>query len=182
MNLSDDQIRALLQAVSSTRDQELTCDECLCELGGFAELTLKGLPVEEAYDLVQQHLQVCGECHEEFALLLKALEGLEEPCRELQTRWSFLLRMSSRIHRGHYDGSWDDRMRPSFFRRLRTVSIGNGSSDSSLQGIGRQGGSGPNRHLVERFPREVWHGGIIRGVAHWEQDERPLVLCSAKDL
>ena len=81
MNLSVDQIGALLQAVSRTRDRELTCDECLVELGSFAELTLEGRPVEEAYDLVQQHLQVCGECQEEFALLLKALEGLEEPCQ-----------------------------------------------------------------------------------------------------
>jgi predicted anti-sigma-YlaC factor YlaD len=79
MNLSDDQIRALLQALSRTRDHELTCDECLGELGSFAELTLEGRPVEEAYDLVQQHLQVCDECREEFALLLKAIEGLMEP-------------------------------------------------------------------------------------------------------
>ncbi len=79
MNLSDDQIRALLQVVSRTRDHELTCDECLGELGSFAELTLEGRPVEQAYDLVQQHLQICDECREEFALLLKALEGLVEP-------------------------------------------------------------------------------------------------------
>ena len=79
MNLSDDQIRALLQDVSRTRDQELNCDECLGELGSFAELTLEGRPVEEAYDLVQQHLQICGECREEFALLLKALEVLVKP-------------------------------------------------------------------------------------------------------
>ena len=79
MNLSDDQIRALLQALSRTRDHELTCDECLGELGSFAELTLTGHPVEEAYDLVQQHLQICDECREEFALLLKAFEGLMEP-------------------------------------------------------------------------------------------------------
>ncbi len=59
MNLSSDQIRDLLEVVSHTCDQELTCDECLGELGSFAELTLKGRPVEEAYDLVQQHLQVC---------------------------------------------------------------------------------------------------------------------------
>jgi hypothetical protein len=78
MNLSDDQIRALLLAVSRTRDQELACDECLEELGGFAELTLKGRPVEEAYDLVEHHLQICDECSEEFALLLKALESLVE--------------------------------------------------------------------------------------------------------
>jgi hypothetical protein len=78
MNLSDDQIRSLLQDVSRTRDHELTCDECLMELGSFAELTLEGRPVDEAYDLVQQHMQICGECREEFALLLIALEGLVE--------------------------------------------------------------------------------------------------------
>ena len=79
MNLSNDQIRSLPQAVSRTRDQELTCDECLGELGGFAELTLTGRPVEEAYDLVQQRLRICAECHEEYLLLLKALEAVEEP-------------------------------------------------------------------------------------------------------
>jgi hypothetical protein len=79
MNLSDEQIRDLLRALCFTRDQELNCDECLGEVGSFAELTLRGRPIEEAYDLVQQHLQVCGECREEFALLLKAIEGLVEP-------------------------------------------------------------------------------------------------------
>jgi hypothetical protein len=79
MNLSEEQIRALLQAVSLTRDQELTCDECLGQLGSFAELTLEERPVEEAHDLVQQHLQICDECREEFALLLKALQTLVEP-------------------------------------------------------------------------------------------------------
>ena len=79
MNLSGEQIRALLQVLCCTRDQELTCDECLREVGRFAELTLEGRPLEEAHDIVQQHLQVCGECCEEFALLLKALESLAEP-------------------------------------------------------------------------------------------------------
>jgi hypothetical protein len=76
MNLSGEQIRDLLQALRCTRDQGLNCDECLREVGSFAELTLEGRPIEEAYDLVQQHLQVCGECSEEFAFLLKALESL----------------------------------------------------------------------------------------------------------
>ena len=79
MNLSNDQVRALLQAVSRTRDHELTCDECLGEMGVFAERTLTGLAVQEAHDLVQHHLQICGECLEEYSLLLKALEALEEP-------------------------------------------------------------------------------------------------------
>ena len=76
MNLSDDQIQALLRAVSCTRENELTCDECLMQMGSFAELTLKGRPAEEAHDLLRLHLEICGECREEFELLLKALEGL----------------------------------------------------------------------------------------------------------
>jgi hypothetical protein len=79
MDLSDDQIRALLQAVSRTRDQELNCDECLGEVGDFAELTLKGRPAEDAFDLLQQHLLICDECREEFVLLLDALQVLVEP-------------------------------------------------------------------------------------------------------
>ena len=79
MNLSDDEIRALLHLVRQTRDQELTCDECLDQLGSFAELNLKGRPAEEAHDLLRHHLQICGECQEEFDLLLKALEGLAGP-------------------------------------------------------------------------------------------------------
>jgi hypothetical protein len=79
MNLSDEQIRALLQTISRTRDEELNCDECLTGLGAFAESTLKGRPAEEACDLVRQHLQICGECSEEFMLLLKALEALARP-------------------------------------------------------------------------------------------------------
>jgi hypothetical protein len=79
MNLSDDQIQALLRAVSCTRENELTCDECLMQLGSFAELTLKGRPAEEAHDLLRHHLRICGECQEEFELLLKALEALAGP-------------------------------------------------------------------------------------------------------
>ena len=79
MNLSDDQIHTLLHIVSQTRDHELTCDECLTELGNFAEQTLRGRTAEEAYDLVRQHLQICGECCEEFHLLLRALEHLAGP-------------------------------------------------------------------------------------------------------
>ena len=81
MNLSDDQIQALLRAVSCTRENELTCDECLMQLGRFAEQTLKGRPAEEAHDLLRHHLEICGECREEFAMLLKALEGLAGPER-----------------------------------------------------------------------------------------------------
>jgi hypothetical protein len=79
MNLSDDQMRALLRTVSCTRENELTCDECLVQLASFAAFTLRGRPAEEAYDLLRHHLQICGECHEEFTLLLKALEGLAGP-------------------------------------------------------------------------------------------------------
>jgi hypothetical protein len=79
MNLSDNQIRALLLAVGRTRDHEMACDECLSQLGEYAELTLRGRTAQDAYDLVRHHLQGCSECCEEFTLLLKALEHLAGP-------------------------------------------------------------------------------------------------------
>ena len=79
MNITNDQIRALIYAVRCTREQELTCDECLAEVGGFAEAMLQGRQAAEAAGLTRQHLDVCGECREEFEVLLKALEGLAGP-------------------------------------------------------------------------------------------------------
>jgi hypothetical protein len=51
------------------------------DLGRFVPVALKRF--KDAYDLVKQHLQICGECREEFALLLKALERLMESQKRL---------------------------------------------------------------------------------------------------
>ena len=75
MNLSPDQIKALLKMLALTRAEESTCAECLKQMAEFAECKLQGKPVEEGLQAIEHHLAICGECKEEFEALMRALEA-----------------------------------------------------------------------------------------------------------
>lgn len=77
MALSRQEIDALMKAVSLTRTDELTCDECLKELAEFAEHSLQGKSVPEGLQAVEHHLALCEECQEEYQALLAALKAEE---------------------------------------------------------------------------------------------------------
>jgi predicted anti-sigma-YlaC factor YlaD len=59
--------------IASTRPDEIGCDECFERLGGFVEMALVGKNAAEAMPLVQDHLDRCGDCRQEFEALLAAL-------------------------------------------------------------------------------------------------------------
>lgn len=65
----------MVQMIAATRPDELSCDECFEQLDRFAELHLAGKSAAEAMPLVQDHLDRCGDCREEFELLLTALQA-----------------------------------------------------------------------------------------------------------
>jgi predicted anti-sigma-YlaC factor YlaD len=44
----------------------------------FIEMELSGLNAARAMPLVQEHLEMCGECREEFEALLASLRATEE--------------------------------------------------------------------------------------------------------
>lgn len=69
-------LRGLVRGVLSTRQDEIGCDECFEEVDRFVEMTLAGKNAAEAMPLVQDHLQRCRECREEFEALLAVLRGL----------------------------------------------------------------------------------------------------------
>ena len=64
--------------IAETREEEIGCDECFDEVDRFIEMKLSGLDVAQAMPLVQEHLEICGECREEFEALLAALRASEE--------------------------------------------------------------------------------------------------------
>ena len=74
MNLSDAQIQSLLKMLALTKNQETTCDECLRHLAEFVETTLPGKTIPEGLLCIDEHLQHCGECREEFETLKLALD------------------------------------------------------------------------------------------------------------
>ena len=78
MKLTKDILKQMLQAIASTRPDELTCEECFDRLDEFAEQVLAGKDAEEAMPLVKDHLDRCSACREEFEALLEVLQATTE--------------------------------------------------------------------------------------------------------
>ena len=87
MDADRDDLEKILMAVSVTREEEIGCDECFERLDRFVEMELSGLDAEAAMPLVEDHLDKCGDCREEFEALLEALrEGGRGPVGRLWSR------------------------------------------------------------------------------------------------
>ena len=78
MTLSKDEIEKLMRLVGLTKDDELNCEQCLALLAEFAELQLDGKSLREGLRAVEQHLDVCSECREEYEALQRALQDMDE--------------------------------------------------------------------------------------------------------
>ena len=78
MKLSLDVLRKMVKAVAVTKPYEIGCDECFKEMDQFVELELQGKNAAEAMPLVQDHLDRCGGCREEFEALLDCLRETAE--------------------------------------------------------------------------------------------------------
>ena len=75
MAFSKEQLGALFKMLSLTRSEEPNCDECLNKLAEFAELEMQGKPTPEALEAIEHHLELCGECREEYDALMAAISG-----------------------------------------------------------------------------------------------------------
>jgi hypothetical protein len=76
---NQDIFRAVIKEIAETRErEEIGCDECFEQVDRFIDMDLSGLNAAQAMPLVQEHLQMCGECREEFEALLTALRAVDE--------------------------------------------------------------------------------------------------------
>lgn len=64
-----DKIQKIMEMLSDTREVELTCDEVFALLDQFTELAAQGEDVAQLMPLVQQHLDMCDDCREEYRVL-----------------------------------------------------------------------------------------------------------------
>ena len=76
MKLEPDMLKKMVRNVLSTRPDEIGCDECFEQLDRFVEMKLAGKNAAAAMPLVQDHLERCHCCHQEFEALLSALQAL----------------------------------------------------------------------------------------------------------
>lgn len=78
MKVTKEFIKKITKAAFASRPDEIGCDDCFDKLHEFAEMKLEGKSAEEAMPLVEDHLKRCGECEEEFEILLEALQAEKE--------------------------------------------------------------------------------------------------------
>jgi len=72
---SSARMQKMLAMLSNTQDVELTCDEVFALLDQFTELAAQGEDVRQLMPLVQQHLDMCEDCREEYRVLENILHG-----------------------------------------------------------------------------------------------------------
>lgn len=78
VSLRPEELVAMVRMLSTTHPDEIGCDECFGQLDRFAEMKLTGMGAAEAMPLVQDHLDRCNDCREEFEMLLQALQANAE--------------------------------------------------------------------------------------------------------
>ena len=65
----------ILRWVETTQDEDLTCEDVLDQIAQFAELDLAGEDATRLLPLVETHLKLCSECHDEYEALVRVLRG-----------------------------------------------------------------------------------------------------------
>jgi len=69
---------AILTMAQATREQELDCEEAHALIDEFAERVKRGDQAADLMPLVQQHLDLCPGCREEYEALLRMIDGKQE--------------------------------------------------------------------------------------------------------
>ena len=69
-------LKGMVEGILATHLDEIGCDECFEVVDQFVEIELAGKNAAEAMPLVQDHLNRCGDCCEEFEALLTALRAM----------------------------------------------------------------------------------------------------------
>ncbi len=78
MKLLQEHIAKLLEMIALTKDEEATCDDCFQVMAQYAETELEGKTIPESLRIIQEHLESCSECLEEYEMLLNVLRRTEE--------------------------------------------------------------------------------------------------------
>jgi len=71
---SDSMLANLVRMLAATKDKELSCDDVYAMLEQFTEAILRGAPVTGLMASIEQHLEVCPDCRDEYEALLKMMQ------------------------------------------------------------------------------------------------------------
>ncbi|MFC2029951.1 hypothetical protein ACFLWA_04390 [Chloroflexota bacterium] len=73
-DLSPGRVRGMAKGIMTTRPDEIGCLQLFEQMDHFAEMQLSGMDAAQAMPLVQDHLNRCRDCQEEYLALLATME------------------------------------------------------------------------------------------------------------
>ncbi len=73
MQIPVDKLTTMVRGVARTQETEYSCDDAYQLLDEFTEAVAQGKDVAKLMPLVQQHLEMCPDCREEFEALLRVV-------------------------------------------------------------------------------------------------------------
>jgi hypothetical protein len=74
--IDPDLLKMLARGIMTTRPDEIGCDECFKQVGHFIDMVLDGNNAPAAMPLLQDHLDRCKDCREEYETLLAVLRAM----------------------------------------------------------------------------------------------------------
>jgi hypothetical protein len=78
MKIDPTTFKKILLALIMTQEEEIDCEECYIHMDKFAEMLIAGEDPEKVMPLVKHHLELCGDCREEFEALSCAMAACDE--------------------------------------------------------------------------------------------------------
>lgn len=78
MKLDKHNLKRIIDVALHTQEEEIGCTECFEHMDRYAEMLRAGKDPAQVLPLVDDHLQRCQNCREEFEILLTVLDAPPE--------------------------------------------------------------------------------------------------------
>ena len=72
-----ERMKRVFQMLAMTEDVEYSCEDAYDLLDVYTEMKERGEDTAKLMPLVEFHIKMCGNCREEFEILLKTIQAVE---------------------------------------------------------------------------------------------------------
>ena len=76
--MQDEVVLKFLQVLENVRHEEMSCEEMFAQLDEFVEREVKAHDAPKIMPLIQEHIDMCPDCCDEYEALLDVLENTQE--------------------------------------------------------------------------------------------------------
>ncbi len=76
--LNDEVVVKFLQVLENLREEEINCAEFYSRIDEFVEREVKSHDAKKIMPVIQDHIDMCAECCDEYEALLSVLENTKE--------------------------------------------------------------------------------------------------------